>query len=55
MLHADIDWIDYDNRKTPTILPRKGEVAPKVTEGEERPTAVSPTAPSVWQLPATSP
>jgi hypothetical protein len=38
-----------------TILPRQGEVAPKVTEGEEHTTAVSLTSPSVWQVRATSP
>ena len=53
--HADVARINNDNRQTPTILPRKGEVAPQVTEGEEHAAAVSSTAPSVWQVPATSP
>ena len=35
--------------------PAKGEVSPKVTEGEDATTAVFLTSPSVWQGPATSP
>ena len=37
------------------ILPRKGEVAPKVTEGEDTEPRFTLTSPSVWQVPATSP
>ena len=43
-----------DSRST-TILPLKGEVSPKVTEGEDHATAVAFSSPSVWQGPATSP
>ncbi len=38
-----------------TILPRQGEVSPKVTEGEDAERQVSLTPPSVRQVPATSP
>ncbi|TCQ09417.1 hypothetical protein C8J40_102331 [Sphingomonas sp. PP-CC-3A-396] len=37
------------------ILPRKGEVSPKVTEGEDTEPRLSLTSPSVWQELATSP
>jgi hypothetical protein len=39
----------------PSILPRQGEVAPKVTEGEDTEPTWLLTSPSVWQEPATSP
>ena len=38
-----------------SILPRQGEVAPKVTEGEDTEQQLLLTSPSVWQAPATSP
>jgi hypothetical protein len=38
-----------------TILPRKGEVSPKVTEGEDTEPKLPSASPSVWQVPATSP
>ena len=38
-----------------SILPRQGEVAPKVTEGEDTERWSSLSSPSVWQAPATSP
>ncbi len=37
------------------ILPRKGEVAPKVTEGEASDHLRCVSSPSIWQAPATSP
>ena len=40
---------------TRLILPRQGEVAPQVTDGEEHETYVVAPSPSVWQEPATSP
>ena len=36
-------------------LPRQGEVAPKVTEGEDTERRLARASPSVWQVPATSP
>jgi hypothetical protein len=39
----------------PSILPRQGEVSPKVTEGEDTEPTWLLTSPSVWQGPATSP
>ncbi len=33
----------------PVILPRQGEVSPKVTKGEDATTAVFLSSPSVWQ------
>ena len=38
-----------------SILPRTGEVSPKVTEGEDTEPRLSLTSPSVRQEPATSP
>ncbi len=40
---------------TYSILPRKGEVSPKMTEGEDTEQRFSLSSPSVWQEPATSP
>ncbi len=40
---------------TSLILPRQGEVAPQVTDGEEHETCVVAPSPSAWQEPATSP
>ena len=42
-------------KSVPNILPRKREVAPKATEGEDTERTLSSASPSVWRGPATSP